>query len=106
MLCMMWADSGAERCLEVQVGWPTTLATADRRPFVSRLHEAKQKHLRDMVLTGEIPLRTGAPPPLAPFHPRSLSSTHERPQDSSATASRGQAEAPEGGGCRRQDSSP
>ncbi|CAK0770339.1 hypothetical protein CVIRNUC_003757 [Coccomyxa viridis] len=42
------------------VGWPTTLATADRRPFVSRLHEAKQKHMIDMVVTGEIPLRTGA----------------------------------------------
>jgi hypothetical protein len=36
-----------------------TLATADRRPFVARLHEAKQKHLKEMVLMGEIPLRTG-----------------------------------------------
>jgi len=44
----------------MQVGWPTTLATADRRRFVSTLHEAKQKHLKDMVLMGEIPLRTGA----------------------------------------------
>ena len=44
----------------MQVGWSTTLATADRRPFVARLHEAKQKHLKEMVLMGEIPLRTGA----------------------------------------------
>ena len=43
----------------MQVGWPTTLATADRRPFVAKVHEAKQKHLKDMVLMGEIPLRTG-----------------------------------------------
>ena len=42
------------------MGWPTTLATADRRPFEAKVHEAKQKHLKDMVLMGEIPLRTGA----------------------------------------------
>ena len=27
---------------------------------MARLHEAKQKHLKEMVLMGEVPLRTGA----------------------------------------------
>jgi len=35
---------------------------------VSTLHEAKQKHLKDMVLMGEIPLRTGALLALQQFH--------------------------------------
>ena len=26
---------------------------------MAKVHEAKQKHLKDMVLMGEIPLRTG-----------------------------------------------
>ena len=73
---MRRASSSSLQCLRLQVGWPTTLATADRRPFVSRLHEAKQKHMIDMVVTGEIPLRTGAPPSLAPSTSQSLERTH------------------------------
>jgi hypothetical protein len=35
------------------------LATADREPFVNRLHAAKRKHLAEMVQSGSIPLRKG-----------------------------------------------
>ena len=40
---------------------------------MARLHEAKQKHLKEMVLMGEIPLRTGG---LFANHASSLFITH------------------------------
>ncbi|KAK9901645.1 hypothetical protein WJX75_006354 [Coccomyxa subellipsoidea] len=56
-------DGSAEGLLRAffdTIGWPTMLATADREPFVNRLHAAKRKHLAEMVQSGSIPLRKGA----------------------------------------------
>eukprot|EP00891_Asterochloris_glomerata_P001901 jgi/Astpho2/1901/Aster-x0087 len=39
------------------VGWPTALATSDRRQFAVKIDQIKQQNLNNMIMDGKVPLR-------------------------------------------------